>query len=367
MKICFAGDLLIKHEYKSKLVDNELKKIFEESDIVCVNLEGPLFESAESENIKRGPHVANDISVLNALDDIGVNLVTLANNHIMDYGEKGLRITLDKLDSSNISYVGAGFDRDNIYDYIVYTLGSTSKLAIVNVGQREFGCSTNGIKPGYAWFDSECTEPMIKKAIDECDCVIVVAHMGVEDWNIPLPEVRRIYRHFIDLGVDLVVGHHPHIIQGAEHYNQGIIYYSLGNFAFDSHSSTEGLVLEIDIDKNGIHDKAHQVRYAENQVLIDGDNSKFDELSDLLREEVWNNYEHLADERAIKDYLDFERNYYGLVAGIDFNNPLNIEKFIQHRKNGDPPKWDDVFLYHNIAGEQHRWVSIRAIEALNIL
>ena len=344
-----------------------MKKLFQASDIVCVNLEGPFSGSGGNENIKKGPHVANNITALNVLKDCGVNLVTLANNHIMDFGEKGLRHTLNKLDLFNISHIGADFNREGIYGYKEYSIDSSSKLAIVNIGQREFGCSPEGRKPGYAWFDSEYTEPMIKRAISECDYVIVVAHMGAEDWSIPLPEVRRVYRHFIDLGVDVVVGHHPHTIQGSEEYNQGVIYYSLGNFAFDGNSSKEGLVLEIDIDNEGLHHNAYQIRYVEEQVQVADSNDLLFELSELLKEEFCSKYECLVEEKAINDYMSFERNYYGLVAGIDYSNPQNIERFIQHRKAGDSPLWDDVFLYHNIAGEQHRWVCIRAIEALNIL
>lgn len=368
MKICFAGDLAIdQNNDVTKLFDDKLGILFHTSDVVCINLEGPFSGSNGNKIIKKGPHLSNNISVLKLFDYYKINLVTIANNHIMDYGKEGLRYTIDKLDSFNISHIGAGTTKDQIYKFKSYVIDGSTKLAIINIAQKEFGCSSRGNKPGYAWFDSEYTDTMIKKAVSECKYVIVVGHMGAEDWCIPLPEVRKVYRHYVDMGVNMVVGHHTHTIQGVEKYNDGIIYYSLGDLAFDGHEGVEGLVLELNIDTDRILDKVYQIKYVNNQVRIENNVDLFSERSKFLLEENNNEYEIMVDKKAISDYLDFERYYYGLASGIDYNSPISIQKFIKHRRDGDAPKWDDVFLYHNIAGEQHRWVCIRAIEAMGIL
>lgn len=367
MRLFFAGDLALKSSIE---IDKRLSELIKSADIACVNLEGPLsFDNAqEYKHLKRGSHILNVASAGGTIKQCGINLVTLANNHIMDYGIVGLKHTLDTLDSINIKYIGAGKTADEIYKYYSFVNYDNSKLAIINIAQREFGCSPNGYSPGYAWFNSDYAKRMIKKAVEECDFVIVVAHMGAEEWDIPLPEVRSVYKGFIDEGVGLVIGHHPHVIQGREKYKGRDIFYSLGNFAFDG-DSDEGLAVEIDLEERGqiVESNIYQIKYRNNTITIEDSIDIFNVRSNMLLEKNNLEYEKKVDEYSIRDYLDFERKYYALAMGINCDNPDSMKKFIEHRVKGDPLNYDDIFLWHNIAIESHRWVCIRAIEAMGCL
>ncbi len=366
MRFFFAGDFVLTEERDmDEMLDDTLKSIIKESDVSCVNFEAPLY--SDQKGIKRGSYRCNHEFSIDFLKSYGFNLVLLANNHIMDNGYDGLKKTIESLDNKSISHIGAGFESNEIYDYIKYVIDDNRTLAIVNVAQREFGCSTNGEFPGYAWFQSEYAYKMIKKAVKECDFVIVNIHMGAEGWDIPLPEVREIYRNYIDQGVSLVVGHHPHVIQGREVYKGREIFYSLGNFAFDG-DLDEGLVIEIEIEDDQLKTKhVYQTKYHDHSVKCEDNIEKFDKLSELLLEKNNYEYEKLVDEYSIRDYLGFERKYYELAMGLNRDNPDSMKKYIDHRIKGDPLNYDDVFLWHNIAIEAHRWVCIRAIEAMGKL
>ena len=102
---------------------------------------------------------------------------------------------------------------------------------------------------------NKSVENMIREYRSNCDLLIMICHTGMEGWNIPLPEWRDLYKHFIDIGTDIVIAHHPHVAQGWENYNGGHIFYSLGNFAFNKgnkilNNRGLGVIIEYDENKN---------------------------------------------------------------------------------------------------------------------
>ncbi len=164
--------------------------------------------------------------------------MTLANNHIGDYGEQGIIDTLAALRQNGIGVSGAGYNlRQARTPHIVKIDGrSFAFLSYSNTFPKSFyaGKTKPGTAPGYYSYVTRD----IGKAREQYDHVIVSFHWGGESMSAPKDYQKELGRLAIDHGADVVIGHHPHVLQGAERYQDGVIYYSLGNYAFGSYSQT---------------------------------------------------------------------------------------------------------------------------------
>lgn len=190
-----------------------VEPIFSADDLTIVNLEGPL-TTAEVFRESQTYCISGDPAYVEALTAGSVEAVSMANNHLMDYYEAGRDDTVAAVEDAGIVY--AFNDRVGIYE----TKGIRIGLISVNV-------------IGYG----SGVEKFIKKGMEElkeqqANLIIVSCHWGVERENVPEDYARRLGKNCIDWGADLVIGHHPHVIQGIEQYNGKYIVYSLGNFCF---------------------------------------------------------------------------------------------------------------------------------------
>lgn len=238
--------------YKSlfKGVKHKLNK----SDIVFGNLETAVSKSAKRAFLDKLSFRSHP-NCLKALSHY-VDIVSLANNHILDYGEKGLNDTIKHLENNHIEYIGI----DN------ETHLNTSKVIETK----------SGIKIGFLAYIDEYIYPdkyeifdykpikldlnIVKSDIDnlkdKVDHIIVSIHGGEEYHLSPNEYIRSMYRSIIDMGASIIAGHHPHVHQPAEIYNGGIIVYSLGNFIFDQTRQFTGIsaLYQIKLNKNTIKD-----------------------------------------------------------------------------------------------------------------
>jgi poly-gamma-glutamate synthesis protein (capsule biosynthesis protein) len=212
------------------------REIFADSQVTVGNLEAPIARGGIEFTGKRfrfrTPPAAAD-----AIRRAGFSVVTLANNHILDYGAAGLSETIAHLDAHGIRHTGAGIDLAAARQPCIVESEGTriAFLAYSLTYPEEFfaGQSRPGTAPGYAAF----IEADIKAARRQADYVAVSFHWGKELARQPQPYQVRTARKAVDAGADLVLGHHPHVLQGIERYKNGVIFYSLGNFAFGSRSS----------------------------------------------------------------------------------------------------------------------------------
>jgi poly-gamma-glutamate capsule biosynthesis protein CapA/YwtB (metallophosphatase superfamily) len=206
-------------------------------DINLANLESPIATCGIEYTTKKFRFRAEP-EVAHALRTAGFNLVTLANNHSMDFGGDALTETLQHLAAAGIAWVGAG---ENLYE--------ARKMALYNVrGKKvaflaysltqpiEFfaGLKRPGTAPGY----ERLVGADVASARRQADHVIVSFHWGTEASGDVQVYQRKAARAAIDAGADVIIGHHPHVLQGVERYGNGIIFYSLGNFTFASKSRT---------------------------------------------------------------------------------------------------------------------------------
>lgn len=258
----FAGDVLLDENYAvmstyrangsvlENCIDPELLEIMQGSDVFMINNEFPY--------TNRGTPLANktftfraDPANVQILKDMGVDIVSLANNHASDYGEISLLDTLDTLEGAGIPYVGAGRDLEEASKVVFYQKGDM-RIGVVSATEVERMASpdTKGATentPGtFRCFQNDALEEVIREAKKECDFLIVVVHWGTEstdelDWSQPGQAAD-----FTAAGADVVIGAHPHVLQEIAYVNEAPVFYSLGNYWFNSKTQDSCLVtLEI--------------------------------------------------------------------------------------------------------------------------
>lgn len=386
LDISIAGDLYIGVEDRIE-IDERLSRQLSGRDLTCINLESPICKEGQKIN-KIGPNCCQSAEAVKVLKQLGCHLVTLANNHIMDYGMAGLMDTMDCLQREDIAFIGAGTDRKDIYkSYIIEKSGM--KVGIINAAENGFGClddfiALNTVGGGYAWIFSRYVKIEIQrlKDMEKCDWIIGIFHAGAEDVHVPLPEWRMAYRDFIDMGMDLVAAHHPHVPQGFESYAGKRIYYSLGNFmwrnrgkreqsAKDSREGKFGLILNLHIEKNKeIEDDLAYIR-EDGKVMGEEENNKaeawMDQWNQILKEENCREYCCKTAEMCYNLYENLYKQYIKETVGILQSKKagkftrlkhylLNVKRafFADYEINED-------MLFHNIQIETHRWVCMNAV------
>jgi poly-gamma-glutamate synthesis protein (capsule biosynthesis protein) len=200
------------------------------------NFENPILDSnAEYEGADKEVHLSAEKDCLPALKDAGFTFFGLANNHTMDFGASGLAYTLEALQDGGIAYIGCGENAEEAARFVITESGG-AKIASIAVSDVVMpGFSPTNIAPGVLSTTGE--DPLYLQTIREAkraaDIVIVIMHWGVEYTSQISENQQHLARQMIDAGADIIIGSHPHALQSAEIYNNGIVFYSLGNFVFD--------------------------------------------------------------------------------------------------------------------------------------
>src|SRR5690554_3267409 len=313
MKILITGDFVINESYDNSKIDQNVIDLFKQSDLNIINLEAPV-TSSTSKIHKTGPHLKSQKeSSQNVLKDLDVDIVTLANNHVLDYDEEGVADTLDFCHENKIRTVGAGNNLEEA-SKTLYFDSAEGKIAIVNFAENEWSSATEktaGANP----MDIIDNAKQIKEAKQSADYVFVIVHGGHEYYNLPSPRMQKQYRFYAEQGADIVIGHHTHCISGNEVYNGVPIYYSLGNFLFTKPSSYKdwylGLVLEVEIKNGNITSQLHPVKQEKESFelsLLNG-NEKLDVMKRISKYNAI-----IEDEEKLKNewdnYVDSKHDVY---------------------------------------------------------
>lgn len=258
----FAGDVLLDEEYAvmstyrangsvlEACIAPELLEIMRGSDVFMINNEFPY--------TNRGIPLANkaftfraDPANVQLLDEMGVDIVSLANNHASDYGEISLLDTLDTLNEAGIPYVGAGRNSEEASKVVFYEkdglkVGIVSATEVERLASPDTKGATENSPGTFRCFQNDALEDVIRDAKTKCDFLIVYVHWGTEstdelDWSQPGQAVD-----FTAAGADVIIGAHPHVLQEIAYVNDVPVFYSLGNYWFNSKTQDSCLVtLEI--------------------------------------------------------------------------------------------------------------------------
>jgi hypothetical protein len=211
-----------------------------EDEWLFVNLEGPVLneevaaklDHSHFQSKKAGPLLWNSSLPISTEKTV----FNLANNHFMDFGNLGVDCTFDLIEAIGALAVGYGKNAESSRRPLRINVDNKS-ISIISACENQFGCSTTN-NPGVAGFASWIFPAIVREKLLS-DYVIVSFHGGAEDYALPAPFFQDLYRSFVDLGADFVIGHHPHTPQGFEQYANGFIAYGLGNFAVNPKSWNE--------------------------------------------------------------------------------------------------------------------------------
>ena len=262
-----VGDIMLDRSLGYNLTRGDLAYPFRDvadrlraADITVGNLESALGDLGEPQP-KRYPFRAPP-EAAQSLGLAGFDVVSLANNHGMDYGPEALMQGIDLLREQDILPVGAGADAAAAHaPSIVEAEGlQVAFLGYVNVPQEaSSGFDTASwtateSAPGLAWAEPEAIGRDIAAIRDQVDLVVVLLHSGFEYQQPPSEPQQAAARAAVDAGADLVVGHHAHILQGIEWYGEGVILYGTGNFAFDIDGPPETAVFHVWLDAGGVRE-----------------------------------------------------------------------------------------------------------------
>ena len=214
-----------------ELLGEELKQLLQNAQYRVFNLEVPLTDKAEPIK-KAGPNLIAPVNTINAYKDMEIDLLTLANNHILDQGEQGFISTIQALDNAQIAHVGGASNlREAAKPYVFELFGKM--IGVYACAEHEFTIASDshcGANP----FDLLESPDHVAALKAECDYVIVLYHGGKEHYRYPSPMLQKVCRKLVDKGANLVVCQHSHCVGCEELYHGGTIVYGQGNFVFDN-------------------------------------------------------------------------------------------------------------------------------------
>lgn len=333
MNILIAGDFAprarltqqIEKRNFGDVFSENLRKIIKSADFSFVNFESPIVEDSFRPITKCGPNLCCKAEAAEAVKYSGFSFVTMANNHILDYGVKGLRKTVECCESQGLGVVGVGNNLKEA-EKVLYLSKDNKMLAVINCCEHEFSIATdkeagaNPLNPIRQFY-------LIKEAKKQADYVLVIVHGGHEHYQLPSPRMQETYRFFIDAGADAVVNHHQHCYSGYEIYKEKPIFYGLGNFCFDEEgmrncSWNEGYMVMIVFTADGIAYELHPYTQCnkEAKVTLIMDNAAFLKEIDKLNSIIRN---HTLLKKECDKYYMATTNFYNTMLQPYENRVLN--------------------------------------------
>ena len=260
--LVFTGDIGFDRYFYGKWDDEELlsKEILDflnSADHVIPNVEGPI-ANAEQNTTQSGVQQllhTIDPKAVKVLKKMNADIWNICNNHIMDAGPYGIESTLNMAKELGVQTIGAGMNIKEARKPVI--IDEAGGIGLFGVGYQRACRKADIDKPGcYSWSDLDGIQDTINEIKSKCRWCIVVAHAGEEFTPLPSPYTRERYHKYLEMGADIVVGHHPHVPMNYETVGDKIIFYSLGNFIFDtdyqrSQYNTElGLIVKLNFTEN---------------------------------------------------------------------------------------------------------------------
>lgn len=256
--VVFTGDIGFDHYMQQKwedktLLSNEILQFFHCADHTVANVEGAVMDIVNDGS--RGAYFHTmDPKAITVLNKIHADVWSIGNNHITDAGKDGVVSTKEYAAKNNVSTIGAGINSDDASNPVY--LNGAGGIGLIctsytagNTRERAASEATAGV---FRWDDYELIEKRILEIKSKCRWCIIVCHGGEEFTCLPSPYTRNRYIKYLELGADIVVAHHPHVTENYEMFDNGkAIFYSLGNFIFDTdyqraHKYTdEGVLLKL--------------------------------------------------------------------------------------------------------------------------
>jgi hypothetical protein len=317
IKITFVGDIALYKMSNDFTFSEKIKVIFDNSNLCVANLEAPVTDSED----KLGGQVLNlkaDVRQLSLIKNFSI--ISLANNHVLDYKDKGLTDTFKNLQTSNIAFFGAGKTKKEAKKPLSVEI---SGLKIAFIGATRYANATQKTsgtcKDVLSWL-----KPTINQLKQDGYFTIIYFHWGYEYVRYPSPRERRLAHRCIDLGADFIVGSHPHIFQGKEVYKGKQIYYSLGNFLF--HNSVGKLLSPYGENDTRLHESfvvilniSDDFSYSVDEFYYSFDNLKMDLMDNVEAKGIQTELEEISSVLH-GNYKEYFKKYFLQTKAISQQN-----------------------------------------------
>ena len=256
--INILGDICPAWGFRKSFDEGDEAKIFgnvlpllQESDLTIANLECPLSDRG-SPATKTGPCLRGKLSDMSVLKRAGVDVVSLANNHILDYGQEAFFDTLEAAQREGILTVGAAQNLTAAKTPLIIERDYL-KIGLLSFAEEEFSIASDS-RGGASLFDPYCAFDEIAEARKKCDYLIILYHGGIEHYELPSPLLQKKCRKMIQSGADLVLCQHSHCIGSFETYQDGAILYGQGNAVFGKRDGNsrwnQGMLVSIELTKS---------------------------------------------------------------------------------------------------------------------
>lgn len=239
------------------LLSCEVLDFLHSADHVIANVEGPIAEVPENtttSGVQQLLHTMNPAAT-KVLRKMHADIWNICNNHIMDVGPMGMESTLQEASKFGAQTIGAGMNIDEARKPVI--LREAGGIGMFGVGYQRACRKADEDKAGcYSWSDLDAIQQTINDIKKTCRWCIVVAHAGEEFTPLPSPYTRERYHKYLEMGANIVVAHHPHVPMNYETVGDKIIFYSLGNFIFDTdyqrsqYNTDLGLLVKLNFTEN---------------------------------------------------------------------------------------------------------------------
>jgi poly-gamma-glutamate synthesis protein (capsule biosynthesis protein) len=301
------------------------------------------------------------------VEQMGFNIISLANNHMLDYGANGLLETKKAFKKSTT--LGAG-NWNEAYQ-VKYIDIKGVRIGFFSGTSCDFASLkdnwTDKQKIGCAWINQSEVNKILSTAKEMCDYLIVISHGGIEHMEVPLPEWRDRYRELIEMGADAIIASHPHVPQGIEEYKGKSIFYSLGNFFFDNDNHQKpsfwdnGILAVLEIENGKI--SWQSIPVIKKNDFLDIDNS--DKISEHLKylKDILTDDEKYIEKVNSEVLRLYEKYKNWLLSGSNaIELKLSIKSLIQMVKTIFFIKRNEKVTLHQIREESTRWLLARALK-----
>ncbi len=263
LSVTFTGDIGFSRYFKDSwqkkdLLDEKIIAFCQDSDHVVANVEGSIIDPEKTE-IKSEKTMFLHYTHAGAVEHlkaIGADVWCLANNHAMDIGDVGIQSTIQQAELAGAITVGGGKDLEEASAPVI--LGDNT-VGLIALGYYP-GCVGPNEEHGGVlnWSFEDLLRERIRQVKESCKYCVVISHDGEEFTSLPQEYIRKRYLSYLDMGADVIIGHHPHVPMNYEKFGDKIIFYSLGNFIFDTdyqraQMNTEvGVLVKLLFTENGI-------------------------------------------------------------------------------------------------------------------
>lgn len=307
--IVFTGDLSFSAFFQKgyqddNLISNDVLDFISDSNATIINYESPITPLKQTKK-RRLAHRTDPEALDFIKDKFPKPILSFANNHMMDYRSIGFIDSVEEVIKKDIPFIGAGRNRNEASRYEI--IGDDVKVGVLSIQYKQLRkISENFIGPLHEDMIGDVEKRLVELR-PKVDWIVLIYHGGDEFLNAPMPYTRNLIKKYLKMDIDLIVAHHPHVVQGYEYFNNKMVFYSLGNFIFDTtyqraqEGSEQGMLVKLTFNKKSYSFENLPVFINRELTKIEKgeDNPFFIDLTNKNYKQIWT-YEAMRKKESLE-------------------------------------------------------------------